>query len=142
MRQGVQLMYRGGQLTAIVSSGLPAGIRRSLLAVAASILASSCTQSVANSPRQTPPPAMRRVMARHVQNAVDAGEGDLEAKNLRQRLAANPGDLDARILLARLYAKRGLPDLALEHYRLAAARFPDSLIAEIELVKTLRNLKA
>ena len=51
-------------------------------------------------------------MARHVQNAVDAGEGDLEAKNLRQRVAANPGDLNARILLAQF--EKTLKDAGLE----------------------------
>lgn len=128
------------RLRASVSPGSPVGARLTLLGF--SVLASSCTQSVVTAPREIRQPAVTRVMARQVQNAMDAGEGDLEAKNLRQRLAARPDDLDARILLARHYAKRGLPDLALEHYRLAAARFPNSLVAEIELVKTLRDLRA
>src|SRR5262245_9845695 len=96
-----------GKLTARVSSGSPVGVRLCLLG--ACILASSCSKSVVTAPRQIPQPAVTRVMARQVQNAVDAGEGDLEAKNLRQRVATHPGDLNARILLARLYAKRGLP---------------------------------
>jgi Flp pilus assembly protein TadD len=78
-------------------------------------------------------------MSRQVQNAVDAGEGDLELKNLRQRVAANPNDLDARILLARVYLRRGLPDVALEHQRLAARMFPESSAAALELSKTLRQ---
>ena len=45
-------------------------------------------------------------------------------------------------MLARMYLKRGLPDLALEHYRMAAAQFPDSAITAIELAKTLRDLAA
>jgi Flp pilus assembly protein TadD len=77
-------------------------------------------------------------MSRQVQNAVDAGEGDLELRALRQKLAANPADLDSRILLARLYLRRGLPDLALEHERLTVQQFPDSSIAALELAKTLR----
>jgi Flp pilus assembly protein TadD len=81
-------------------------------------------------------------MARQVQNAADAGEGDLELRNLRARLAANPKDLDSRILLARLYMRRGLPDLALEHERLTVAQFPDSKIAALELAKTLRQMSA
>jgi Flp pilus assembly protein TadD len=80
------------------------------------------------------------MMSRQVQNAVDAGEGDLEARRLRQRVAANETDLDARILLARLYRQRGLTDLAVEHYRLAVARFADSSIASLELAKTLREM--
>jgi Flp pilus assembly protein TadD len=79
-------------------------------------------------------------MTRQVQNAVDAGEGDLEARTLRQRLASNANDLDARILLARLYSRRGLPDLAIEHYRIAAARFPDSVAAALGLAKALRDI--
>ena len=80
------------------------------------------------------------VMQRQIQNAIDAGEGDLEARALRQRLASNADDLDARILLARLYSSRGLPDLAIEHYRMAAARFPDSVAAALGLAKTLQGM--
>lgn len=79
-------------------------------------------------------------MQRQVQNAVYAGDGDPEIRNLRKRLAANANDLDARIMLARLYAQRNLPDLALEHYRLAAAQFPDSIIAALSLATTLREM--
>jgi Flp pilus assembly protein TadD len=86
------------------------------------------------------PPAVTAVMTRQVENAIDAGEGDLQLRALRKRLAADAHDLDARILLARLYAKRGLPDLALEHYRLAAAQFPDSAIVTLSLAKTLRQM--
>jgi Flp pilus assembly protein TadD len=79
-------------------------------------------------------------MARQVQNAVDAGEGDLEARKLRRRLAANAGDLETRIALARLYSRQGLPDLALEHYRMAALQFPDSVVVALSLAKTLREM--
>ncbi len=78
-------------------------------------------------------------MLRQVQNAKDLGEGDLELHTLRQRLAHDEKDLDARLLLARLYEKRGLPDLALEHYRLAAAQFPDSSAATLGLARRLRE---
>ena len=79
-------------------------------------------------------------MERQIQNATDAGDGDPQLRALRTRLAADPKDLDARVLLARLYKDRGLPDLALEHYRLAAAQFPDSAIVHIELAKMLRQM--
>jgi Flp pilus assembly protein TadD len=79
-------------------------------------------------------------MAREVKGAADAGEGDLELRMLRQRLAANAKDLDARIALARYYAERNLPDLALEHYRLAAAQFPDSVPVALALAKSLRAM--
>jgi len=45
-----------------------------------------------------------------------------------------------RILLARLYTRRGYPDLALEHYRMAAAQFPDAPVVVISLAKALRDL--
>ncbi len=64
----------------------------------------------------------------------------MEARALRQRLASNADDLDARLRLARLYSSRGLPDLAIEHYRLAAARFPDSVAAALGLAKTLQGM--
>ena len=125
--------------------------KRSVLALVGALAAASCVHQVqVASPggsrkatpvrsAQTTRTAVSTVMARQVQNAVDAGDGDLEAKTLRQRLAANSNDLDARILLARLYARRGLPDLALEHYRLAAIRFPDSIVATLSLAKALHE---
>jgi Flp pilus assembly protein TadD len=79
-------------------------------------------------------------MERQIKNAADAGDGDTELRTLRTRLAASPTDLDARVLLARLYKQRGLTDLALEHYRLAAAQFPQSAVVHIELAKTLREM--
>jgi Flp pilus assembly protein TadD len=79
-------------------------------------------------------------MIRQAQNAREAGDGDLELRRLRQFLAANPQSPDARVLLARHYESRGLPDLALEHYRLAAAQFPESGLIAISLAKTLRAM--
>jgi Flp pilus assembly protein TadD len=79
-------------------------------------------------------------MAREVKGAADAGEGDLELRKLRQRLAANAKDLDARMAIGRYYAERNLPDLALEHYRLAAMQFPDSVPVTLALAKSLREM--
>jgi Flp pilus assembly protein TadD len=79
-------------------------------------------------------------MAREVKGAADAGEGDLELRTLRQRLAANAKDLDARMALAHYYAERNLPDLALEHYRLAATQFPESVPVTLALARTLREV--
>jgi len=106
------------------------------------LVSTSCVHRVqqAATPRAPAKTAVSVVMARQVQNAVDAGEGDVEARALRKRLAAHADDLDARILLARLYSRHGLPDLALEHYRLAAALFPDSIMVTIELAKALRDI--
>ncbi len=44
------------------------------------------------------------------------------------------------MLLARYYEARGYPDIALEHYRLAAAQFPESSAIAISLAKTLRGM--
>jgi Flp pilus assembly protein TadD len=85
-------------------------------------------------------PAVPAAVSREVKNAADAGEGDLELRALRQRLAANAKDLDARMSLARYYSSRNLPDLALEHYRLALAQFPDSPAVTLALAKTLREM--
>src|SRR5260370_4981575 len=65
-------------------------------------------------------------MRRQIQNAIDAGDGDAVARGLRQQLEKNPGDLETRLQLAAHYKKAGSPELAIEHYRLAAERFPDS----------------
>jgi Flp pilus assembly protein TadD len=79
-------------------------------------------------------------MVRQAQNAKEAGDGDVELRRLRQFLAANPRNPDGRILLARYYQAHGAPDLALEHYRLAAEQFPESSLVTISLAKTLREL--
>src|SRR5580704_9558808 len=109
---------------------------RPIGALAAVLASASCTPHV----QTTSPPAVTTVMERQAHNAVELGDGDLQAQQLRKRLAANARDLDARILLARLYAQRGLPDLALEHYRLAAAQFQDSPVVALALAKTLREM--
>jgi|SRR5579871_1018537 len=103
------------------------------------LLNESCTHTVQTVSRATRQPAPAAVKTRRVENAIDAGDGDVEARALRQRLAANAKDLDARLELARLYARRGLPDLALEHYRFAAAQFPDSVEVTMALAKALRQ---
>lgn len=121
---------------------VPSAAKRGFVLASAAVLACvSCVHQVERGAHITAtPPAVRAVMARQVENAIDAGEGDLQLRALRKRLAANASDLDARILLARLYSRRGYPDLALEHYRLAAAQFPDSVIVTLSLAKTLREM--
>jgi tetratricopeptide (TPR) repeat protein len=85
--------------------------------------------------------AVAKAMERHIQNAVDAGDGDLRIAALRRKLAANPGDLPSRMEIGRAYLEAGYPDIALEHYRLAAARFPESAEIAVLLSKTFRMLK-
>lgn len=107
---------------------------------------SSCVRTVRSSTQILPDPvprtAVAAVMKRHVENATDQGDGDLELRGLRQRLAANPDDLNARLQLAGLYLQRGVPDLALEHYRLANAKYPSSVEVALTLAKNLRAMGA
>lgn len=115
------------------------GARSQKVAVVAAValLMTACAERRAAA---TTPTGLRATLARQIQNAVDAGDGDMDARALRQRLAANPDDLDARLALAHRYNQRDLPDLALEHYRLAAIRFPDSAPVALGVAKTLREM--
>jgi Flp pilus assembly protein TadD len=110
---------------------------------ACALACASCTHQVQTGPFAPPAAqtyATRSAVSREVNNAADAGDGDITLRTLRQRLAANAKDLDARMALARYYADRNLPDLALEHYRLALAQFPDSPVVTLALAKTLRQM--
>ncbi len=116
---------------------------RSLLActTAIAMLASSaCTHEVQVVSQAPPHTKTHAMLARQVENAVDLGDGDAEAKRWRKRLAANANDLDARLALARLYVNRGQPQLAVEHYRLAAELNPDLAGVTLLLAKSLRDL--
>src|SRR5580693_2717893 len=128
----------------MATEGVLRGLTReacAVVSIAAYVAAcTSCTHQVQTAQSPIPVPAVNAVMAREVKGAADAGEGDLDLRRLRQRLAANAKDLDARIALARYYAERNLPDLALEHYRLAAAQFPDSVPVTLALAKSLREM--
>ena len=121
---------------------MPGGARTGVVFVFATSLACvACIHQVRSSSGMlVRGPAVTTVMSRQVENAIDAGENDSQLRLLRKRLAANASDLDARVLLARIYLKRGLPDLALEHYRLASAQFPESPLVAFELAKTLREM--
>ena len=123
-------------------AGVEAGGLRHVTLLIAILALAGCSHEV----RRAQAPAARHsrtavsaVMTRHIEKAVDAGDGDLELRGLRQRVASDAADLDARILLARLYSRRGYPDLALEHYRIAASRFPDALVTVLSLAKALRE---
>jgi Flp pilus assembly protein TadD len=76
---------------------------------------------------------------RQIVNAIDAGDGDFELKRLRERLDAAPGDLNLRLEIAGRYLRLGLPEIAIEHCRLACERAPESDEAHIALARTLRD---
>ncbi len=84
--------------------------------------------------------AVEQNMQRQIQNARDAGEGDLTAQALRRKVTANPDDLTSRLEFAAYYSATGFPDVALEHYRIAAQRNPANARVAILLAKTLRGL--
>jgi Flp pilus assembly protein TadD len=115
------------------------------LAVAPALLAVSCVHEVARAPHAKPVRAARAqtvapsAFDRQVRNALDAGDGDLRIRRLREKLAAEPDDVTARLDLARAYGESGYPDLELEHCRLAAARFPESGPAQLGLARALRH---
>jgi predicted dinucleotide-utilizing enzyme len=75
-------------------------------------------------------------MQRQVHNAVDAGEGDLE---IRARLDADPANLNTRLELAHRCQQKALPDIALEHLRLAVECAPASADAAVALGTLLRD---
>jgi Flp pilus assembly protein TadD len=82
----------------------------------------------------TPPAFQRQII-----NAVDAGEGDPIARDLRKRVTSDPGDIKARLDLAARYQQQGFPELALEHYRFAVERAPHLSRVSLMLAKTLHD---
>src|SRR5689334_20314546 len=106
----------------------------SLLSVA--VLTLSCASRTPTAMAQVKLPPPQPAMERQVQNAVDAGDGDYEIRTLRQRMAAEPDNLEVRLALARRYQAMGSTELALEHYRLAAGRFPEHPDVHLPLAKT------
>src|SRR5512145_1220146 len=88
------------------------------------LMSGACARRTASVP-VTGPPASQQTMARQVREAKLVGEGDSEVRILRQRLATTPDSIDLRLDLALHYEKNGVPDLALEHVRLARGLAPE-----------------
>jgi Flp pilus assembly protein TadD len=86
-----------------------------------------------------PPGFFSPTPTRETTNAVDAGDGNMEIATLRNTVTSHPDDVDARLRLAQAYAARGFADVALEHLRLAAERFPNSMPAATRLARALRQ---
>lgn len=107
-------------------------MKRALLALP--LLSWGCAQHTA---ALHPAAPVTTAMDRQIRNAVDAGDGDYLLRAMRQRVIEQPGDLGARMELGHAYESRGYPELALEHYRLAAERFPDSADAHLQLARSL-----
>jgi len=118
--------------------------RKALLTAAAVVMLSSCAKTsktkalAANAP--TPKNSTLPIlMQRQVINAIDAGDGDYRTKTLREKMMAEPENLKVRLDLAESYTQRGFPEVALEHYRLAAERFPNSAEVQVRLAQSLRG---
>ena len=115
---------------------------RSFAALLLSLTVASCSHHTytQHQPIPSPDTALHANMRRQVTNAVDAGDGDHDAALLRRKVAADPNDLSSRLAIAEHYRKLGFPDIALEYYRLAADRFPDSGEVRVHLAQTLREM--
>lgn len=104
--------------------------------LAASLLAaglSSCARHA------TPVAQSLPVFDTQVRNAVHMGDGDLEVQALRKRLLDSPKDVAIRKRLAAKFAALGYPDLALEHFRLAAEQAPADVDLQLELAGILEK---
>lgn len=110
--------------------------------LAAALLSFGCACQGRRARAPLPPatPAVFATLHRQVVNAVDVGEGDPAVAALRRRLVLDPGNLSVRLELVQRYREAGWPDLAVEHARLAAERFPDSAEAQVELARSLRAM--
>ncbi len=120
---------------------------KSIPILLSALMAGACTHTVRTSSVQMMrhPEKVSRdtqplsVMKRQIANAADAGDGDSIAKALRKRMAADPVDLKPRMELARHYEQIGSPELAAEHYRLAAQLVPGSAEAVVSYARMLRR---
>src|SRR3989442_1512056 len=83
----------------------------------------------------------KSAMERPGVNAGGARAGDYVVRALRRKMSAEPENVAVRLELIEHYGRAGYPELALEHCRLAATRFPESAEVRLSLTKTLRTLK-
>jgi tetratricopeptide (TPR) repeat protein len=112
----------------------------SVAIAAGALFSGACTHTpVIKTAAPAPAPPMS-VWDRQVRNAVDAGDGDVEFKQLRAKVAAEPDNIAARLDLAKAYRERGYHEIALEISRLATQRFPESGAGQLSLVRDLRNV--
>src|SRR5258705_2453295 len=107
--------------------------------VAMASLSVSCVHQVRTT-SVYPTPKRTSAMDRQIANAVDAGDGDYVARSLRQRMAAEPENIAVRLDLIKHFTAVGYPELALEHSRVAATRFPESAGVQLSLARSLRAM--
>jgi Flp pilus assembly protein TadD len=87
-------------------------------------------------------PGLPPMMQQQVLNAVNAGDGNVRVRKLRERIVNEPKNVAARLELAAEYAQSGYPELEIEHCRIAVERFPESVEAVEHLAKALRKMNA
>ena len=111
-----------------------AAVISGLLAPAASV------QAEEKKPRKTKAAtAVETVMDRQIRNAIDAGDGDLLARSLRQKVVEQPSNVEARLALGAAYERQGADELAIEHYRTASREY-GSETAAARLARALDRL--
>jgi len=116
-------------------------MRQGILVVVMALGLCSCTRYKMNGPaRPAAPRTINPTIERQIVNARYAGEGDYQLRGLQSRLATDPDNLSVRLELARHYESLGSRELAVEHYRLAAARFPESAEVQLGMAKCLRAM--
>lgn len=107
--------------------------------VLGSAVFSGCATKTTNTTSSLRKPGLfSPVKERQAINAVDAGDEDLALADLRKAVASHPDDVEIRLRLAQAYSAHGFHDVALEHYRLAAERFPASEKVAVRLARSLR----
>lgn len=109
--------------------------------LAVPLAAAMCASCVHERRVAVAPPTTPTVWERQVRNARDAGDGDYALTALRARVAAEPSNVPIRLELAKLYRERGFPEMAVEAGRLTVERFPDSVEAQLALVRSLYEMK-
>ena len=109
-----------------------------VLLAAAAALSLSCVHQTRTARSATAPATPTSNWDRQIRNAVDAGDGDLALRTLREKVAAEPDNVNVRLELAKAYGERGYREVALEISRLAVTRFPQSGEAELALIRDLR----
>lgn len=120
-------------------------MKKSALLAAVALGLCGCSQHRAGTARRQAPAVaprsdVRAAIERQIIGARYAGEGDYVLRSLQARLAAEPDNLPLRLELARHYQELGSHELALEHCRLAALRFPDSAEVQIAMVRCFRAM--
>jgi len=97
--------------------------------------------SLPNAKMDKPAKQPQSAFDQQITNATDAGESDYELRALRQKMAAEPDNLTVRLELIEHYTRAKYPELALEHCRLAAVRFPESADVQLRMAKLLDAMK-